>query len=84
MCVWQMSVSAIFLLNKYGSNHIQTFETRPLTIAPMEVLNEGVMSKLVSRDFLHFDINIKERRSPGNTFAQGLNWKKESWDNACV
>ena len=38
---------------------------RPTTLASMEVFNEGVRFKLVSRVFLLFDINIKERRSSG-------------------
>ena len=41
-------------------------ETRPWTIASMEVLNEGERSKLVSKIFLLFDINMKKRRSSGN------------------
>ena len=41
-------------------------ETRPWTIASMEVLNEGERSKLVSKFFLLFDINMKKRRSSGN------------------
>ena len=49
-----------------------------------EVLNESVMPKLVSRVFLTYGINVKERRSPRKEVAQGLNWTKESWDNARV
>ena len=49
------------------------FKTRPSTLAFTEVLNKGVRSKLVSRVFLLFGINIKERS----------NCLKESWDNAC-
>ena len=45
------------------------FETRPLPLVLTEVLSKGVRSKLVSRVFLPFDINIKERRSPGNEVA---------------
>ena len=35
----------------------------------MEVLNEGIRSRLVSRVFLLFEINAKERRDPGNEVA---------------
>ena len=34
--------------------------------------------------FTLFDINIIKRTSPGNEVAQGLDWTKESWDNAHV
>ena len=50
----------------------------------MEVLNEGVRDKFVSKVFLLFCINIKVRRSPKNEVAYGLNLMKESWDNAHV
>ena len=48
------------------------------TLALTEVLNEGVRSKLVSKVFLLFDINVKKRKSSGNEIAQGLNWIEES------
>ena len=57
---------------------------RPSILALTEVLNEGIRFKLVSRVILLFDINTKVRRSPGNNVAYGLNWMKESWDNAPV
>ena len=59
-------------------------EKGPSTLTPTEVLNEDVRSKLVSRVFLLFDINVKEKRSLGNEVTRGLNWRKESRDNACV
>ena len=58
-------------------------ETRPSTLVSTEVLKEDVRSKLVSRVFLLFDINVKARR-PGNEVVYGLNWTKESWDNVLV
>ena len=39
-------------------------EKRPSTLAPTEVLNEGVRTKLVSRVFLLFDINVNQKRKP--------------------
>ena len=60
----------------------QIIETRPSTLVSTEVLNEGIRSKLMLVLFVLFSINAKQRRSPGNKIASGLNWTKESWDNA--
>ena len=59
----QASFFAIFLLNeitvlKFINNSHWKRDPRPL--------NEGIRSKLISRVFLLFDINIKKRRSPRN------------------
>ena len=82
----QTSFSAIFLLNKIK---VPKFINNALWKKNLDpcvnlVFNEGVRSKLVFRVSLLFDINIKERRSPGNKVTWGLNWTKESWDNAHV
>ena len=42
----------------------------------------GGLERRVSRVFLIFGINVKERRSC--KVVKSLNWKKESWDNAHV
>ena len=86
MCARQTSFSAIFLLNKITApkfiNNLYSNQDLLLTLASTEVLNEELRFKLVSRVFLLFDINVKDRRNPGNEVAQSLNWTKESWDNA--
>ena len=87
--VWarQTSFSVIFLFNKTTTPIFQIIHMRnkPTTLASTEVLkevlNKGARSKLVSRVFLLFGINVKERRSPENLVAEGLNWTKESQDN---
>ena len=61
-----------------------TFETQSSPLASMVVLNKGIRSKLFSRVFLLFHINVKVRRSPRNEVALGLNWTKESCNKACV
>ena len=48
-----------------------TFETRPSTLGSTEVLKEGVRPKLVSKLFLLFGINVKERKSPENKVWTG-------------
>ena len=62
-----------------------TFETWLSTLASTEVLNKDLRSELVfvSRVFLLFDINVKERSS-GYEVVKGLNKTKERWDNARV
>ena len=86
MCARQTSFSAIFLLNEITApkfiNNLYSNQDLLLTLASTEVLNEELRFKLVSRVFLLFDINVKDRRNPGNEVAQSLNWTKESWDNA--
>ena len=44
-------------------------DPRPLQQWSVEVLNEGVRSKIISQVFLLFDINVKERKSYGNKVA---------------
>ena len=41
-----------------------TFETRPSTLALLEVLKKSIRSKHISRVFLLFDIKVKVRRNP--------------------
>ena len=65
VCAQQITFSAILLLNKIKASK----QDACLTLLSMEVLNKDVRSKLVSRVFLLFDINIKERESPGNEVA---------------
>ena len=64
---------ALLVLNKLTAPKFiiykSTFGTRPSTIASIEVLNEGVRSKFVTRFFLLLDVKVKESRSPGNEVA---------------
>ena len=46
----------------------------------MEVRFKGVRFKLITKVFLSLDINFKERTGQ----KTGLDWAKESWDNARV
>ena len=88
VCVRQTSFSSIFLLNKITMPIFQIIhignKTLDQTLASTEVLNERIRSKLVSSIFLPLDNNVKVRRSPRNEVAQGLNWIKESCNNAHV
>ena len=75
--------SVIFVLNKITAPIFQIIHIRSKTLNE-EVLNEGIRSKLVPRVFLLFHINVKVRRRPRNEVTCGLNWTKESCDNARV
>ena len=58
---FELNYSANFPNNSHSKE-----DPRPLRQQSMEVFKEGVRSKLISRVFLFFDINIKERRNSMN------------------
>ena len=60
------SFSPIFILNEITVPVLRIIHFRKKWT---EVLNEGVRSKLVSKVFLLFDINVKDRRTSGNLVA---------------
>ena len=72
-CARQTSFSAIF---PYGAD----FPNNPHSKQDPQPLRQR---RSWTKSF-YFLTLMSKRKSPGNEVAQGLNWRKESWDNAHV
>ena len=79
VCAWQTSFLPYFFWIKLRRRFFQIIH---IWNKNLNTCFNGGLERRVSRVFLIFGINVKERRSC--KVVKSLNWKKESWDNAHV